>query len=53
MTENFSWGRNGTFARPVEEKAFGVGATLAERAIAATSTKDSASRPASLGGPYR
>lgn len=27
----------------MEEKAFGVGATLAERAIAATSTKDSAS----------
>lgn len=43
MTGNFSWGRNGSFARPVEEKAFGVGATLTERAIVATSTKDSAS----------
>lgn len=43
MTENFSWGRNGSFACPAEGKAFGVGATLTGRAIAITSTKDSAS----------
>lgn len=43
MTANFSWGRNGSFAHPTQGKAFGVGATLAERAFAITSTKDSAS----------
>lgn len=43
MTGNFSWGRNGSFSCPAEGKAFGVGATLAWRAIAITSTKDSAS----------